>query len=172
MRSLWIGLWVLCIVALCASQAQGQRRGWGSKPSTEIGVRGGFDYDIDAWSAGGQFRLPFAKRGRLQFAPSGDVFFTQHEIDWQANADLIYSPGPRGGFYFGGGMAFSDRPGIAERGVNRMVGLRLSPRFYIESRWTSLEGRSLYRMVVGYNISLGKRRDSAPGIFDARVLRR
>ena len=33
-------------------------------------------------------------------------------------------------------------------------------------------GEQISLRLVGYNISLGKRRDSAPGIFDARVLRR
>lgn len=166
MRLLQVGLLAFCVVVLASDDAMAQRD-WGSKPKPEIGVRGGFDYDIDVWSAGGQFRLPVGRHGRLELAPSGDVFFNEGEIDWQANADLLYGPGRRGGFYFGGGLAYSNRPGATERVVNRIVGLRLSRQLYLESRWTSIEGRNLYRLVIGYNLALGKRRDSAEGIFDA-----
>ena len=169
MRLLQIAVFALCVAALWPGDVEAQRRGWGSKPSPEIGVRGGYDYDIDVWSAGGQFRLPIGRRGRLEIVPSGDAFFTEGEIDWQANADVIYGPGRRGGLYFGGGMGYSNRPGITEQVVNRIVGLRLSERMYLENRWTNIDGRSLYRMVLGYNLGLGKRRDSAAGIFDARM---
>ena len=64
-------------------------------------------------------------------------------------------------------LGYSNRTGVQERVVNRIVGLRLSERLYLENRWTNIDGKSLFRVVVGYNLSLGKRRDSAAEIFDA-----
>lgn len=167
MKFLWVWILVLCLVAVVDAEAQRGR--WSLKPSPQIGVRGGYDYDIDVWSAGGQARWPFGRRGKYQLVPSGDVFFAEGEEDWQANVDLILSPGPRGGFYFGGGVGYSSRPVVGERVFNRLVGLRLSRRLYMESRWTNVDGRNLFRLVVGYNLSLGGRRDSAGDIFDARM---
>ncbi len=166
MSFLRIGL-MFCGVLLLMTEVDAQRRGWGSRPSPEIGVRGGRDYDLDIWSAGGQFRLPLGRRGRLQLVPSGDVFFAEGEADWQANVDVLYGTERGGGLYFGGGMGYSNRTGVQERVVNRIVGLRLSERLYLENRWTNIDGKSLFRVVVGYNLSLGKRRDSAAEIFDA-----
>ena len=167
MRVLWIWVLALCLVVVGDSAAQRGR--WSSKPSPQIGVRGGYDYDIDAWSAGGQARWPFGRRGKYQLVPSGDVFFADGVADWQGNVDWLLSPGPRGGFYFGIGVGYSSRPIDGERVFNRLVGLRLSQRLYVESRWTNVDGRNLFRLVVGYNISLGKRRDSAADIFDAQA---
>ena len=165
MKLLWVWILVLCLVAVVDAEAQRGR--WSLKPSPQIGVRGGYDYDIDVWSAGGQLRWPFMRRGRIQVVPSGDVFFAEGSADWQANADVIYSPGSRGGVYYGGGVGFSSRPGDGEWAVNRLVGLRLSRHMYIEGRWTNVDSRTLFRLVVGWNMPLRRRRDSAEGIFDA-----
>ena len=38
----------------------------------------------------------------------------------------------------------------------------------MEGRWTNIDGKNIFRLAVGYNISFGKQRDEAESIFDAR----
>ena len=165
MRVWCAGLLALCI---CAVAVDAQRGRWSLKPSPQLGLRGGYDYDIDAWSVGGQARWPFGRRGSYQFAPSGDVFFAAGAADWQGNMDLIFSPGPRGGFYFGFGIGYSSRAVDGTQVFNRLVGLNLARRLYLEGRWTNVAAKNIFRLAVGYNVSFGKEWDEAESIFDAR----
>ena len=165
MRKWCAGLLALCV---CAVAADAQRGHWSLKPSPQLGLRGGYDYDVGMWSAGGQARWPLGRRGSYQLVPSGDVFFADGEADWQGNADLIFSPGRRGGFYFGFGSGYSSRAVDSAQVFNRLVGFNLSRRLYMEGRWTNIDGKNIFRLAVGYNISFGKQRDEAESIFDAR----
>ena len=163
-------VWCAVLLALCfvAVAADAQPGRWSLKPSPQLGLRGGYDYDIDVWSAGGQARWPFGRRGSYQLVPSGDVFFAAGAADWQGNADVIFSPGPRGGFYFGFGLGYSSRAVDGAQVFNRLVGLNLARRLYMEGRWTNIAGKNIFRLAVGYNLSFGKKRDEAESIFDAR----
>ena len=92
-----------------------------------LGPRAGYDYDGDTFSAGVQLRIPLWRRSRFLLVPSGDIYDDGKGTDWQANVDLLVSPGPRGGFYGGLGFAWVEdgRP-QRERAVNQVLGDRKS----------------------------------------------
>lgn len=133
-----------------------------SKPpsSLELGPRGGYDWDGDTYSAGAQVRIPVWRRTRVALVPSGDVFNDGTGADWQANLDILLSPGPRGGFYGGLGFGWVELAwGVRERAVNQVLGLRLPLargryRSYVEARWTELDEATAFRIVFGFNVVL------------------
>ena len=169
------GLLAICLLVVAVDETEAQRRrggSWGGRslrPVMEFGIRAGRDYDIDVWSAGAQFRLPLGRRSRFQIIPSGDFFMAREEADWQANFDVAFRPGPRGGLYGGIGLAVTDRyrDGDGNRetkaGTNNFIGMRLpmrsmAARLYLEARWTYVDGESPFRLVVGLNWPLRARR--------------
>ena len=133
------------------------------------GIRGGYDYDAERWSAGGQIRVPLGWRG-LQVIPSGDVFFLHRDTVWQGNVDVALRPGGRGRMYAGGGLAVTDMYGDGSdekvsMGYNLMIGSPLSLRglpirMYLEARWTYVNDRSPFRVAIGLSWPLGRRRRS------------
>lgn len=127
--------------------------------SAEIGLRGGYDWDGDTYSAGGQARLPLWRRSRVILVPSGDLYNDGSGADWQANVDLVLSPGPRGGFYGGLGLGWVEAGGEREREVNQLLGLNLPlgrgrTRTYVEARWTERDAGTAFRIVFGLNLVL------------------
>lgn len=128
--------------------------------AVELGLRGGYDYDGDTYSAGGQLRIPLWRRSRFVLAPSGDIYNDGNRTDWQANVDLLMSPGPGGGLYAGLGFGWVEdgRP-QRERAVNQVAGLtrplgRGAGQVYLEARWTALNRKTAFRLVFGVNIAL------------------
>lgn len=166
----------MACVALQPARADAQRRprhlqgaeNFLPAPRPSIGLRGGYDFDADAWSLGAQARVPITRK--LQFVPSGDAFFGEGATNWQLNADLAYGVGPLGGIYLGAGLAAlnwdADGAGGDDRstsvGANTFIGLqapgiRLPVRPFVEARWTFVEDASPFRLAVGANFPLGDR---------------
>jgi hypothetical protein len=127
----------------------------------EFGVRGGYDFDEEAGSAGAQLRIPLARE--IHLVPSGDVFFADSRTEWQLNADLTFRPDGLGGLYGGVGAAFVNRdfePGSQDTrvGYNLLVGLSggwfggTTVQPFVEARWTDVEEYSPFRFVAGINV--------------------
>jgi len=165
----------LAIAALClalapqAAQAQRPRARAGqlaarfAAPVPMVGIRSGYDFEGEAWSLGGQVRLPVGRR--LELIPSGEALFDSERTDWQSNADLALRLGLRGGLYAGAGLAVSSRAddadgdSNAQLGTNLFVGFqargRLLPvRPFVEARWTLVDGDSPFRLAFGANLPL------------------
>ena len=129
----------------------------GQSVPVEIGARVGYDYDGETTSAGGQLCVPIGRGGRFIIVPSSDIYFDGEGVDWQANVDVMMSPGPRGGFYAGLGFGWAKDDGDRNRAVNQVIGLRLPLSglwAYAEGRWTELERGTAIRVVGGLNIPL------------------
>lgn len=137
-----------------------------SVPTLTAGLRGGYDFDVEAWSAGAQIGV--ALRPRLVLAPSGDLFFRDGRTDWQVNGDLVLRPRPHGLIYGGGGVAAVHRASDGAEdeadtrvGANAFVGLstpglrrRARVRPFVEARWTFVDGESPFRLAFGLNVPL------------------
>lgn len=136
---------------------------WRDRGPVEFGIRGGYDFEDDQYSAGAQFRIPLVRQ--LQIAPSADVYFGDEAAHWQLNADAIIKPDQLGGLYFGGGAAFLRREfdvldGDETRvGYNVLLGLDggrvydtiLRP--FAEARWTGVgDDFNAFRLVAGINV--------------------
>ena len=134
----------------------------------EFGVRGGYDFDDEAGSAGAQLRIPLARP--IHLAPSGDVYFGDARTDWQLNADLVVRPALLGGLYagVGGALVRRDFDDTDERdtkaGYNLLVGLRsgriagTNVRPFAEARWTDAGDYSPFRLVAGIDVPISGRR--------------
>jgi hypothetical protein len=131
-----------------------------------LGIRTGYDYDAKAWSLGGQIKLPIGGRpGGLEIIPSGDLFFNDSTTDWQINLDIAFRLLV---LYGGVGLAYLNRnfqqPDEKDRksGSNYFIGMplplpRLPIMLFIEARWTEVDDKQVFRLVVGVNIPLGRR---------------
>lgn len=168
---------LLIALAVTSTPAEAQRRARGARvgptPPPAVGMRGGYDFELEAWSIGAQASIPFARR--LAFLPSGDAFFGEDRTDWQLNADLAIRLGRAGFLYTGGGLALLNRvyeeAGDADAetrtGANAFVGLqtpgrRLPFRPFVEARWTFVDGESPFRLAFGANVALGGRAHPLP----------
>lgn len=125
----------------------------------QFGPRAGYDYDGDTYSAGAQLRVPLWRRSRFTLTPSGDIYNDGTRADWQANIDLLMAPGPRGGLYAGLGLGWVETAEGQERAVNQVIGLQLPVSrgpmgLYVEGRWTELNRKTVFRLVVGLNLAL------------------
>jgi len=148
-----------------------------SSPSQRfgLGVRIGYDFDVEIRSLGSQFRIPI---GPIQIIPSGDIFLVEGNMDWQINLDAAFSLGLglrriiqiRGiEFYGGGGLAFTRRD-IAHSsedenriGTNLFAGidvplLRFPIQPFVEARWTFIDDETLFHLVGGFNVLFGGER--------------
>jgi hypothetical protein len=144
-------------------------------PKFLFGVRMGYDFNANIWSAGGQFWIPI---GPVQFIPSGDIFFEEKNMGWQFNIDAAL-PIRMGfgrllgrfqaGFYGGGGFAIINRDikGVSmdgrKIGTNLFIGMRLPVRSiyirpFVEARWTFVDGENPFHLIAGINIPLGLKR--------------
>ncbi len=155
-------------VGLSELDAQARR---GRAPNTfdrtaEVGVRGGYDFDAEDWSIGGQGRIPIARI--IEVLPSGDLYLVDNGTAFQLNLDLAVPLAPRGALYGGGGAGFFLRdpgvPGVStstDVGLNLLVGLepgrlrRSRIRWFAEARWFLVEGNNPFRLVAGLNFPIG-----------------
>jgi len=141
----------------------------GAPPRFILGLRTGYDYDAEVWSLGGQLKLhPGRGRSGLQIIPSGDVFFIKGTADWQVNLDAAIHLMM---LYGGVGIAYLNRdfqqPDEKDNktGTNYFIGMPLPIPLYklrmmpfLEARWTEVKDERLFRLVVGVNFFLGRRR--------------
>lgn len=121
------------------------------------GLRGGHDFENDAWSAGAQASIPVFQR--LELRPSGDWYFGDATpFRWQLNADGAIRFGPGGTVYAGGGAAFARvrSLGEVETGYNIFAGVvparsgaKIRP--FVEARWTWVADVSPFRLVAGFD---------------------
>lgn len=137
--------------------------GFERRGAVEFGVRGGYDFDAEAGSAGAQLRIPLIRQ--LLVVPSGDVYFVDENegADWQLNADLVAKPDELGGLYLGIGAAFmqldldGDDDEEVEAGYNLFAGidggslLRTRLRPFAEARWSFVNEVEPFRLVAGIN---------------------
>jgi hypothetical protein len=142
-----------------------------ARPGPELGIRGGYDFDAEAVSLGGQLRLPIGPF--IEIVPSGDYFLAGDQTAWQANLDLAVRTGFRQVLYAGVGGALAHRAfeiqGIAifpedtKLGLNLFAGASI-PRFlrtrirpYIEARWTFVSDfDAQFDLVLGVNYVLNE----------------
>ncbi|NKB72078.1 MAG: hypothetical protein GKR89_33795 [Candidatus Latescibacteria bacterium] len=166
-----LGSWALAgVFVFLLGVAQSQGQGWGGvggykgEPVVEVGLRGGYDYRDDRWTGGGQVRWAWSRWVRLMLVPSGDVFVGKGKDHWQANADIILSPGA---LYVGLGRGYTNRLAFnsdkGEWGTNVFFGFRMP--FYrfplkvrIEGRWTYIERQDPFQVVVSFSRGFGERR--------------
>ena len=121
------------------------------------GVRGGHDFENDAWSSGAQASIPIFQRFELR--PSGDYYWgDETPFRWQLNADGAIRFGPGGTFYGGGGAAFARVRALSdvEIGYNLFVGIVPARsggtiRPFVEGRWTWVNDVSPFRLVAGFD---------------------
>ncbi len=165
--TLMAGVMFLTILLVSASAANAFRPGMSgnaSRSSDQLGIRAGYDFEVDVWSVGGQLRFPARPGGALQLITSSDLFFVEGRKDWQINLDTAIQE--RGGAYYGGGLAFANRDfrGNGEHdfktGGNLLLGMVVRLRHsstqpYLEGRWTFIEGERLFRLVAGLNFTFG-----------------
>jgi hypothetical protein len=99
-----------------------------------IGVRGGYDNELQGWMAGGFVGIPVLPNGSVELLPSGDITFLPGFKEYQGNLELVYITGSRrGGVMAGGGIGlrnsvFGPDPNAARRTVttiNLVLGARL-----------------------------------------------
>lgn len=129
-----------------------------------VGVRGGRDFRVDAWSAGAHAHIPLFSAREL-LIPSADLFFVADGTDWQANLDGAFGGPPLPALYSGLGLAVLHRDfdddGERERkvGLNLFAGLQvpdgLFVRPFVEARFTRVGGAWPFRLVAGVNVPLG-----------------
>ncbi len=140
---------------------------WGWGEPAQFGVRGGYDFEEEAGSAGAQLRIPLASM--LSFAPSADVFFDA-PTEWQINTDVLLRPAALGGVYGGIGAGFVNRDfdddgdNGTEAGLNLIVGIESGRvrntvvRPFAEARWTTVDDYDAFRLVAGFNVPISGRR--------------
>lgn len=167
---------LVCLIAvsLCAVEAADAQRSTrrtkhtthivSRAPTVEFGVRGGYDFEENAGSAGAQLRIPLAHP--IQLVPSGDVFFADARTQWQLNGDLIFRPLTLGGLYGGVGAALVSRefddlePRETRAGFNLVAGLRgnrLSDTNvypFAEARWTAVSDYTPFRLTLGVDVPI------------------
>jgi len=135
--------------------------------AAQFGVRGGYDFDAEAGSAGAQFRVPVVSQ--LLVLPSADVYFGSGGAEWQLNADLALRPDDLAGLYGGIGAALLNRDPDPDDlddddgtqvGFNLFVGMesgrirgtRVRP--FVEARWTGVNDDFPFRLVAGFNVPI------------------
>lgn len=162
-----IGVMFLFILLASAGAANAfpmGRSATASRSSSQLGIRTGYDFEVDVWSVGGQFRFPARPGGALHLMPSADLFYVEGRKDWQINLDAAIQE--RGGAYYGGGLAFANRDFSGKgaldfkTGGNLLLGMAVRLRSssiqpYLEGRWTFIENERLFRLAAGFNFKFG-----------------
>ncbi len=154
LSALILGLAVLAAIPVAGAA---QSRPGGSPLRLGAGIRGGHDFENDAWSAGAQASIPLLQRFELR--PSGDWYFgDETPFRWQLNADGAIRFGPGGTVYAGGGAAFARVRALEEVkvGYNLFVGIVPARpggaiRPFVEGRWTWVNDVSPFRLVAGFD---------------------
>lgn len=132
MLRLWIPTLFL-LAAPVAAQSPAQDRPPGAR-ILEVGVRGGVDYDQEAFVAAIFLRVPVDPWRRLALMPGAEIEFLNGTQEWQIDADAVVLLGSRRTLFLGGGPAFRsarypDAPGKREirTGYSLVVGFRTAP---------------------------------------------
>ncbi len=100
---------LLCLPQTARAQRRLQRPRFGGVLTIvpAAGLRGGYDFDGEAWSAGGQAVIPLT--AAFGFEPSADIFFPTGRTRWQLNADaLVHVPTAPGIYAGGGGLSYGN----------------------------------------------------------------
>jgi hypothetical protein len=113
-----------------------------------IGVRGGYENELQGWMVGGFVTLPVRSNGSVELVPSGDITFLPGFKDYQGNVEVVYLGGARrGGLFLGAGVGvrnsvFGPDPDAPRRTITTfslMFGARLTTigrfRPQVETRW-------------------------------------
>jgi hypothetical protein len=165
--------WLFPALALLPHDAVAQRAPRGPDPfppeyvapslAVEAGGRFGYDWDLAAWSVGGQLRVPIVPG--LYLIPSGDYYVRTPGVLWQLNLDAAFRLGWYGGLYGGAGLGIAHRAigtGRARAGLNVFAGFtppRLRRRLvwpFLEARWLLIQNRSPFGLRAGLNVLLEK----------------
>lgn len=129
--------------------------------AAEAGAHAGYDFGLEAWSLGGQLRLPIVPGFHL--VAGGDYYLRSPGSLWQLNFDAAFRLGAYGGLYGGAGLGVAHRgigSGRAETGLDVLAGFapprvrRRAPRPFIEARWLLLQNRSPFAVQLGFNLPL------------------
>lgn len=160
-----IALLVAAIGALSLLPADLAGQGRRPRNIMEIGIRAGYDFQVDDAMLGGQLRFGLPRGTGL--VASGDWIFGGG-TNFQMNLDLLLPLGPNGGLYAGGGLgaAVVDRtvPGgnsDVSLGGNLLVGLapyrwgRRGPHWFVEARWFLHSGDDPFRLLFGLTAPIG-----------------
>lgn len=162
--------------ALLAAPADGQApprptivelRALFGPPVPAVGLRGGFDFAVDAWSVGAQASVPVGGRDRILLMPSADLFLRRYRADWQLNADIAAGLGPLRLFHAGLGLGVLNREPVpgddAETratlnffGGLEFPGVRTATRPFLQLRWTVGEAAP-FQVLAGLNYRLSGR---------------
>ena len=139
-------------------------------PPPAVGLRGSYDFDMEAFAAGVQIRYPLAPMAEISL--TGDYAFGDTTSGWQADLDLT-SGMMLPGIYLGVGAALAHRafllfdiptqPKRTKAGFTVLFGGTLPPVVrspvlpYVELRWTLFtEYDSQLALAVGANVLLGE----------------
>lgn len=131
------------------------------RPTSSLGLRGGYDFKQDQYLVGAHFWLPVGIF--WDFIPGVDYYFTDNDSKrWQFNGDLVFKPRPTGPLYFGGGLAvqYLTLDEQTDIGGNILVGLQFGrlrkPVMYpyIQARWTLLADQRYLSLLGGINFVL------------------
>ena len=159
-----------CAMVMLAQTARGQEAPRSTPDSAEYvnpplapeaGARVGYDWGLEAWSIGGQFRVPIVPG--IYLIPSGDYYLRTPGALWQVNLDAAIRLGWYGGLYGGAGLGIAHRAigsGRAQAGLNVFAGftpprLRRRPLWpFIEARWLLIQNRSPFTLRAGFNVLL------------------
>jgi hypothetical protein len=122
--TLRIGL-VVAGLAVVGTTVDAQRRVRGGRAvlvdRPAVGVRVGYDFDVDHALVGGQLSLPIGRRWAL--VPSAEFYPGATGSPFRLNADLkFHPPTVYGYFYFGGGFAYRHASGSSDAGANVFAG--------------------------------------------------
>jgi hypothetical protein len=132
-------------------------------PASEAGLRTGYQWEVGAWSLGGQVRLPLLPG--FYIVPSGDVYLAGSAKRWQLNLDAAFRLGLYRGVYSGAGIGMAHGAagsGGTRSGLNVFAGFApytLRPRFlrpYVEARWLLTQNRSPFHLIMGANVPLAR----------------
>lgn len=127
-----------------------------------LGARAVYSADRpDAVGWGAQFRLPLD--WNLALEPSLDAWSVNGRTWTQGNVDLL-ALDRRGILYLRLGLAAAKAPvGETKLGVNIGLGADLPYLFetplrpLVEVRWTAVDGKAPFRVLIGANVVLGQR---------------
>lgn len=154
---------VVCAAMVAAVHAAGAQTAasappepvYGTSMALALGPRVGYDWDLSAWSVGGQVRVPIVPGFAL--VPSAD-WYLRSPAQWQLNLDAAFRLGLYGGLYGGAGLGVAHRElgSVQTRsGLNVFVGFsppRSSRRAlepFVQVRWLLVGNRSPFAAQAG-----------------------
>ena len=150
---------VLSAVVVAATPAHGQRgraarRAARTSAGPEVGVRAGYNFDIDQVLVGVQASFPLT-RG-VELYPSFDYYTPDNSVKWGLNFDLKLRPPARYQFWYGGAGLNLLHAATTTSHLNLFAGCAGRPgpfRPFAEARLTLVDG-SAFQMVGGLSFPL------------------